>query len=261
MASRLTYFLESSNALPNEHYGFRPKRSTMDAIDALLTDVRLAWASRKKVSALFIDFKGAFDRVPHDAICKKLDTLRAPAYLSNWVASFLHSRSGRIQLEGYTGPLFYLPVGVPQGSPLSPILFIMFNGDVLEVIKQAQIRTNGTKFGVAGGRPAGFADDISLWIVGDSLESNVIRLTAIGSAVLHWAQSTGQFLESTKTVLMHFSREHRALESQPWVQIDGVQIKPTNSTRFLGLVVDKRLTWVDHVKARVQTALQLALGS
>ena len=60
---------------------------------------------------------------------------------------------------------------------------------------------------------------------------------------------------------MHFSREYRALESQPWVQIDGVQIKPTNSTRFLGLVVDKRLTWVDHVKARVQTALQFALGS
>ena len=58
----------------------------MDAIDALLSDNRLAWASRKKVSAFFIDFKGAFDRVPHDAIFKKLDALYAPHYTLDGLA-------------------------------------------------------------------------------------------------------------------------------------------------------------------------------
>jgi len=262
MASRLTFMLESNHCLPNEHHGFRPKRSTIDAFEALLSDVREAWAAKKKVSALFVDFKGAFDRVPHVSILTKLRSLNVPEYMTDWVEAFLHNRSARIRVDGFMGDKFWIPIGVPQGSPISPILFIVFNSDVIRVIKEAQILHAGMLTAKhAHGCPAGFADDISIWITGTSLEENAVRLASVAAAVSEWAQQTGQVLESSKTILIHFSREHRKMSDQPWVQLDGSHIHPSKAERFLGLIVDSRLNWSAHVRARTTLALKVALGT
>ena len=249
MATRLSYLLEANGSLPDEHHGFRTNRNTVGAFQALLGNIREAWASKEKVSALFIDFKGAFDRVPHEKVLGRLRHMGIPEYLIGWTASFLHGRAARISVEGHLSAIFYMDIGLPQGSPMSSILFIVFNSSLLVLIKEL------------GAFTAGFADDISAWVRGPSLEHNSRCLTAVGSGMVEWSSDNGQLLESSKTIAIHFTREQRPLVDQPWLILDGTTVKPARSGRYLGLVLDNKLGWSAHCKSRVGLAVTIGLGT
>ena len=197
----------------------------------------------------FIDFKGAYDRVPHHKLLEKLSGLQIPPYIIGWTKDFLADRWARIDVKGHIGERFRLGVGVPQGSPLSPILFLVFNSDLIRVIRDA------------GGTPAGYADDIHARTTGDTLEENSQVLATVAQNIENWSLINGQTLETTKTKLVHFSRERRPLHQQPVVHIGVSDIAPSLAERNLGLIFDSKLNWKTHVRKRILKTEKVALGT
>jgi hypothetical protein len=117
------------------------------------------------VSLLTLDIKGAFDAVLPGRMVKRLQEQGWPPNLVRWVESFMTGRTGRIRMDGLLGDSFGIPAGVPQGSPVSPILFMLFIQPMffLGTLQRRRARM-------------GYADDIALLSAGASLESNILNL-------------------------------------------------------------------------------------
>ena len=130
ISSRITAAAEEHNLLPAEQMGNRANRSTILAIQVLIEAVRSAWDRKGVASLLQLDLKGAFDTVSHDHLLHSLRQLGYPPKTVRWIKSYLTARSARLRFDGQESDKIEIKTGVPQGSPLSPILFILFIGSL-----------------------------------------------------------------------------------------------------------------------------------
>ena len=150
---RLMLELERRNILPKHQAGFRPRKSTVYNIVRLerFVEKHLRSSARRRHSAVILfDIKAAFDSVWHDGLIYKLNDLRLPRYIVNYMISFLQHRTASIELENILSRPFQLMSGTPQGSPLSPLLYIIYTADSMNGIP------SHTEHGL-------FADDTALW--------------------------------------------------------------------------------------------------
>ena len=118
----------------------------------LIHDVHQGWKERLLSGALFIDVRGAFDHVDPARLVKRLGDMGIDGDLICWVASFLTDRKAQLVIDGHQGPEKPIYSGLPQGSPVSPILFIIYIRGVFEAIEAR----------VSGVRPLSFTDNIGL---------------------------------------------------------------------------------------------------
>ncbi|EDN08303.1 predicted protein [Histoplasma mississippiense (nom. inval.)] len=127
-AKRLRKIAEDHNLLPSQQMGARRGRSTETAIAQLLAQIRTVWQHPGQVaSVLSLDMTGAYDKVLRERMVHILRRLGIPRDLVGWVASFMTNRKSTIAFEGQESDTFDIPAGIPQGSPLSPILFLFYN--------------------------------------------------------------------------------------------------------------------------------------
>ena len=124
MAETISYLTETYELLPACHFGGRPCRSTEDAMMLLMENIYNTWGEQKVLSAVFMDVAGAFNNVVHQRLIHDLRKRRIPEKVTKWLASLLSDRSTQICFNGIESESFPTPAGVPQGSPLSPILYI-----------------------------------------------------------------------------------------------------------------------------------------
>jgi len=133
MAETISYLTENHELLPANHFGGRPCRSTEDAMMLLTENIYETWGQKEVFSAVFMDVAGAFNNVHHKRLIHNLRKRRIPLKITRWIESFLQGRSTRTSFNGTQSTSFPTPTGVPQGSPLSPILYIYYNGDVVDI--------------------------------------------------------------------------------------------------------------------------------
>jgi hypothetical protein len=126
----------------------RPGRSTEDAMMILSESIYKAWKEKKVYTAVFMDVAGAFNNVHHKRLIHNLRQRRMPETISRWINSFLQGRTTQLQFNGIRSESMATPAGVPQGSPLSPLLYMFYKTDLLEIAPQHQ------------GIRLGFIDDI-----------------------------------------------------------------------------------------------------
>ena len=124
VSQRLAGIAEQHKLLPPEQFGNRPGRSIELAVKFVTNAVQTAWAWKSKAFLLQLDLKGAFDIVHHGALIVELERAGLPPTLLRWLLSFLSGRTANLTFDG-ASETFAVPCGVPQGSPLSPILFIL----------------------------------------------------------------------------------------------------------------------------------------
>jgi hypothetical protein len=128
---RLTHWIDANNILPPSRMGGRRGRNIIDALLLLTSWIKNQWRNRNIVAGIFLDVKSAYPTVYKDRLCSRLKDLSCPPYLTGIVHSFLSNGSTAMRLGDYTSPPFDIPKGLPQGSPLSVTLDILYNSNLL----------------------------------------------------------------------------------------------------------------------------------
>jgi len=165
VATRLAFMAEKHNLLPINHFGARKKRSCEQAISVLVERIYEAWRSRRVVSLVTFDVQGAFNGVNHTVLKHRIQERGIPRVLCEWISDFCCDRRATIAIDTFESEMIQIDqAGIPQGSPLSPILYIFYNANLVE---QPIDKTQGA---------LGFVDDYSAWVVGASIDDNIQTL-------------------------------------------------------------------------------------
>src|SRR5208282_3134039 len=191
IARRLAKAAEEYFLLPEEQFGCRPGRFT-ELVIRLVTDlVYTAWKLHSTASLLQLDSEGAFDRVDHRWLLYTLDQLGLPTWLIEWVRSYLGKRTARLRFDGETSSLITPTQGIPQGSPLSPILFILFLTPLYTKLREEP-----------GISIIGFSDDTNLLAYGKTTDEYALRLRQAYRTAEEWAAVRGMVFEPSKSELI-----------------------------------------------------------
>ncbi|CAF1219910.1 unnamed protein product [Rotaria sordida] len=240
--------LNERNILPLHQAGFRSHRNTMYNIIRLERYAREQLQKRQHSAVIFFDIKAAFDTVWFDGIIYKLFDLRLPDYLICYIISFLDNRTASIEIENILSKLILLKSGTPQGSPLSPLLYIIYTSDSMNSIHQH------TEYGL-------FADDAALWTTSNTITNLNYRLQSSINEFQKWCSSWKLTIQPTKTELLYFSPHPRKkYRKKLEIEVEDIIIKPTSSARYLGVIFDHKLDWrtqVKHVETKVASRISL----
>jgi exonuclease III len=271
IATRIAWLVEEHQLLPNTHLGGRKGISVDHAIQLILDRVHRAWGEGKVASMLLLDVAGAYDNVSHERLLFNMQQMGLGSLIP-WVKSFLTGRSTRIKLpDGHMSEAFPTPTGIPQGSPISPILFLLFNAPL---VRACTLR--GLHYGEA--EAFGWVDDVCILAVSNSYEENVRVLEKALQRADVWARKHAAKFAPDKFELIHFTNpritENTATidttttatnEHSIWeipddpsghdgmpVAIPGQQqstiLKPSENAKYLGVWLDKHLNFTTHRK-------------
>ena len=235
VCERITEAAEKHGLLPANQMGNRKNRSTELAVRLLIDQIRTAWSYRAITSLLQLDIKGAFDTVCH---LRLLDTLRKmgfPPWLTRWIRSYLTDRKATLVFDDEETEPMSPYTGVPQGSPLSPILFILYITSLYKELGK-----------MAGISVIEFADDTNILAFGRTARENRLTLEQAWRICTRWAESHGMQFAPAKSELVHFTRSRQMPLDH--IHLGTVELKPKSSTRFLGVWVDRKLMWKTHLK-------------
>ncbi|KAG9513247.1 hypothetical protein KCU93_g10112, partial [Aureobasidium melanogenum] len=251
VANRLSFMAEKHNLLPSNHFGARKKRSCEQAINVLVDRIYEAWRNGKVVSLVTFDVQGAFNGVNTTVLQERLEQRGIPETLSKWVGDFCRERTATVTLDTFESEMQPIAqAGIPQGSPLSPILYIFYNANLVE---QPIDKTQGA---------LGFVDDYSPWVVGDNVDQNIQALqTTIIPKAERWARESGATFEPSKTGLIHFTRRPKEGEQNgPDLQLQGQDIVPSEHIKLLGVTLDSKMKFHQHVARMTAKATRQCLA-
>ena len=247
IAEIISYLTETHELLPPHHYGGRPGRSAEDAMMILSESIHRTWREKKIFTAIFMDVAGAFNNVHHERLIHNLRKRRIPHKISSWIASFLQDRSTQLKFNGAKSGRISTPAGVPQGSPLSPLLYMFYNADFLDVAQQHQ----------ATG--LGFIDDIVYGVQGNTDKENARKIKRILNEVEEWRKKHGVQFETSKYVLVHYTR-NRNVETKASVTTNGTTIRPSDEAKYLGVIFDQELRFKSHLQHVVKKGTNVAMA-
>ena len=238
IGDRLADKVEAAGLLPEGQMGNRRQRSTELAIRVVTETVHTSWKLGGTASLLQLDLKGAFDTVNHNLL---LDTLRGKGlqpWVIRWLRSYLEDRTARLVFDGETTERRPIRAGVPQGSPLSPILFILYISTLYDDLR----RLKGTAV-------VGFADDTNILAFGRDTQGCCRRLEEAWRICDRWAATRGMQFEASKSELIHFTRAHAPRTET--IDLGATNLEPTEDARFLGVWLDRKLRYKAHL-GRIQ---------
>ena len=254
LARRLAWTAIKHQVLHPQQFGALPARAASDLATCLIHDIEDARARGLKTTMLTLDIKGAFDAVLAGRLNQRLQDQGWPSKLIHWVASFTNNRTASLRLGDFTSQAFQVSAGLPQGSPISPILFMLF---IEPLFKIGSIQARRGRFG--------YADDICQIVTSSSLETNTQILEGLAAELQLWGLQEGLLFDLDKTEIQHFSRNSQ--DSNPALLIHSGNgqhhIQPphkSQAVRWLGIWFDRRLTFLPHCRAMAARARQTAAG-
>ena len=245
----LSYLTETHHLLPPHHYGGRPGRSTEDAMLLLTEHIHHAWKNKNVFSAIFMDVSGAFNNVHHKRLIHNLRTRGIPKVVTTWIQSFLTNRSTQLSINNELSQPISIRAGIPQGSPLSPLLYMYYNADLLDSTEDSE----RDKMSLA------FIDDITYGVAGESDRKNAQKLKSMLEKAEEWRVKHGAKFERSKYVLVHFTRNYNKSTTAS-VQINGVTISASNEARYLGVIFDQQLRFHSHLQQAIKRGTNAALA-
>ena len=248
VAERISYAVETFGLLPTNHFGARKMRSTEQALLLLQEHIYNAWRSRRVLSMVSFDVKGAYNGVYKERLLQRLTARGIPLGLVRWIEAFCSQRTATILVNGLNSQQQQLPqAGLPQGSPLSPILFLFYNADLV------QHKVDGKGGSIA------FVDDYSAWVTGPSADANRQGLQAIIDRAMEWEKRSGATFEGEKTAVIHFTRNSNRTSTTPFL-IKETAITPRDTAKVLGVVMDSELRYKEHLAKAASRGLMAAMA-
>lgn len=246
--SRLTSFMEKNKLLNECQHGFRKNRSTTTAIMQFVNKLMSTADTGQKAYGIFYDYSKAFDMVSQSKLLEKLNHLGVRGVANDWIRSYLNKRSQVVKINSKHGAIkskeISIDVGIPQGSTVAPLLFIIYTNDLYNSITCGDLTT--------------FADDTTHLVGGVKDEIEISSKTAVRQ-MENWSIKNELLLNNKKTVIINFKlkKSKEEDESNPLIYLNGRSIQVKNETKFLGLIIDNKLKWDAHIK---QVAIKVAAG-
>lgn len=226
--SRIFTFLNHHNILSSNQYGFQSLKSTNDAVFSLLNNVYKHLNAKEATAAVFCDLSKAFDCVDRRILLSKLEHYGFRGMALSWFSSYLSDRSQRVVVSGKHSRYMNIGRGVPQGSVLGPILFLLYINDLNFIRTQGDI--------------VQFADDTTiLWHHQDPVQLRAIMSREL-TLVMEWCASNKLVFNAAKTKVVSFRYSMGELNLG-----NGVGVQNPSSCRFLGITVDRYLRFEEHI--------------
>ncbi|MCU7859181.1 MAG: endonuclease/exonuclease/phosphatase family protein, partial [Candidatus Thiodiazotropha sp. (ex Lucinoma kastoroae)] len=237
---RLGETCERMEWLPTFQNGFRKGRSTLNNLIVLQQKIHATFKKKEIMLAVFLDIKKAYDCVNRELLVQKLKDLGLKGNIMHYLKEFLSTdRYSRVTYGQQTSKYKKFQYGVPQGSPLSPLLFNIYTMDLKKI--------------ETGDRISQFADDIVIWESTKTIETAAGRTQKRLNRIKKYFERLGLALSPEKCIAVKFTRKRKS-GGEPSIRIGGEQIKYANSAKYLGVTFDRGVTWKDQINTILKTS-------
>ena len=238
---QLTRYLHEHKILSPYQCGFRKCHSTEFAALSFADTIRRNIDQGQLTGAVFIDLRKAFDTVNHDVLLDKLTEIGVLGHERDWFSHYLMNRTQSVEFQGVTSCPVGISVGVPQGSILGPLLFLLHVNDLPGMTSECSILM--------------YADDTVLFCSSPQASLIANKLNNELREIERWLFDNSLFINKTKTEAMLFVTAQRLSNADSFdIHIDGKQIKQVSEFTYLGVVFDERLSFNGHVKKLISKA-------
>lgn len=234
LVNRLLNFFGRHNLLYKFQYGFRQSCSTETALVELVDFITKEVDCKKIVGALFIDLKKAFDTLDHDILLAKLNSYGVRGVANNLLRSYLSERKQYVYINHHKSAIEQISTGVPQGSNIGPLLFLIYINDL------GNLRLNGT--------PRLFADDTALFYPDISPTTVIDHINQDLEKLKIFFASNLLSLNINKTKYMIFQSPRKSLPIHDDPKLGDIIIDKVDSFKYLGLHLDSKFSWEIHIK-------------
>lgn len=230
---RLNPIIEDLNLIPEHQFGFRKGHSTVEQTHRLVDIIKNSFETKKYCSAAFLDVQQAFDKVWHTGLLYKLKSLLPHSFYS-LLKSYLNERFFQIKFQEILTDLKPIQSGVPQGSVLGPVLYLLYTSDI-PVGQNITVAT--------------FADDTAFLSIHENPQdaSNQLQVTLNDFEL--WLKKWRTKVNETKSLHITFTLRQ---ENCPPVTLNNIALTEVDSVKYLGFHMDKRLTWKTHIWCKRQ---------
>ena len=231
---RIYNYLDLKKFIYSKQFGFRGNHSTNHAIISITEHIRTLLDKGDYVCGIFVDLEKAFDTVHHDILCEKIKAYGFRGNINNLLKSYLNERKQYVSINGFDSDVKNVTCGVPQGSSLGPLLFLLYINDFYLCLSQTSC--------------GHFADDT--FIIYNSKKAKTIE-TVINTElkeVIKWLRLNKLSLNAGKTELIYFhSNRHKLDYDKIYINFNGLRLSPVDFIKYLGMYIDKYLDWNHHI--------------
>jgi hypothetical protein len=250
VATRLMDHLEINELLSESQFGFRKKHSTLHPLVHFMNFVTNAFNKKEHALAIFCDLRKAFDTVDHSILLKKLHKLGIRGLELKWFENYLQDRKQFVTINGVSSDLLCILLGVPQGSILGPLLFLIYINDLPQCSKLCSFL---------------FADDTTLLASNENLDNLIADVNAEFRKVVYYFRAHRLVLHPDKTTFMVFSSSnvnsndfsiyidnnnyHDVYDANLKAPINCTNNLPSPKVKFLGVLIDPNLNFRTHIKS------------
>ncbi len=245
---RLYKFILKNEILYRSQYGFREGHSTANAVTEFVSDVLKGFDNRSFTLSVFLDLSKAFDTIDHKTLLNKLEHYGIRGTALSWFNSYLANRRQYVNYNGVNSTTGLIDCGVPQGSVLGPLLFILYTNDLHSCLESSK--------GIL------FADDTTIYITGPNRNQLFSNMKNDIASLIEWFQANKLSLNLSKTNYMLFTPPRLQLVDQYDSDLCNLDfgsdiIVEVPSFKFLGIHLDSQLSWTaqfNHLRSKLSSS-------
>ena len=227
--SQVINHLEANNILSDEQHGFRKHRSCESQLINTINDLAKGLDNKQQIDAVTLDFSKAFDKVPHHRLAMKLHHYGVRGNTLMWIKSFLANRSQQVVVDGESSKPAPVTSGVPQGTVLGPLLFLVYINDLPKEVNSTSRL---------------FADDCLLYRIIRS-EADTIKLQEDLDRLQMWEKNWLMSFNPDKCEVIRITNKRKTINAQ--YSIHGQVLQMTDKAKYLGITIDSKISWGPHV--------------
>ena len=239
---RIRTYLEYNDIISPFQSGFRPGRSTADNLVRLIDSVQRGFQQKEITLALFLDLRAAFDRVNKTALLIKIHKCGIRGRLATFIQNFLDKRTFKVRCGNTYSPSFNQDHGVPQGSVISPTLFIIMINDIFNDIHHINQQIKLSMY----------ADDLVVWYTHPSVDQANRILQLVVNKIELWCDQWGLEVSPKKSAALIFSKKPKYVKPYIPLQLKDQIIPVVKTYKYLGITLDSGLNFSPHFKDIVQ---------